>query len=124
MIIHIQDSLLYHGCFPLSKLDLVWNFRNILPITLITEKLMSKCSRAPCMFSKKVTVSDITADLCFNKTAIPYDEFEGNPQTLLITTSRGGHFGFLEGIWPTKETWMNRVNRELLAALKNYEKSP
>ena len=52
---------------------------------------------------------------------IPYGEFEGNPQTLLITTSRGGHFGFLEGIWPIKETWMNRINRELLAALKHYE---
>jgi abhydrolase domain-containing protein 1/3 len=50
--------------------------------------------------------------------AIPYGEFEGNPHTLLIATSRGGHFGYLEGVWPTKETWMNRLNRQLLAALK------
>ena len=53
--------------------------------------------------------------------AIPYTEFEGNPHTLLITTSRGGHFGYLEGIWPNKESWMNRVNRELLAALRHYQ---
>ena len=51
-------------------------------------------------------------------TAIPFDEFEKNPNTLLITTSRGGHFGYLEGLWPTKETWMNRLNRQLLEAFK------
>jgi hypothetical protein len=55
---------------------------------------------------------------CFSPAAIPYGEFEGNPHTLLITTSCGGHFGYLEGVWPTKETWMNRLNRQLLAALK------
>ena len=51
-------------------------------------------------------------------TAIPFNEFEKNPNTLLITTSRGGHFGYLEGLWPTKETWMNRLNRQLLEAFK------
>ena len=55
-----------------------------------------------------------------NASAIPYEEFENNPHTLLITTTRGGHFGYLEGLWPTKQTWMNRVNRELLASLKHY----
>ena len=51
-------------------------------------------------------------------TAIPFEEFEKNPNTLLIATSRGGHFGYLEGLWPTKETWMNRLNRQLLEAFK------
>ena len=50
--------------------------------------------------------------------ALPYDEFERNPHTLLITTSRGGHFGYLEGVWPRRSNWMNGVNRELLGALK------
>ena len=54
----------------------------------------------------------------FPPPAIPYGAFEGNPHTLLIATSRGGHFGFLEGVWPTKETWMNRLNRQLLEAFK------
>ena len=53
--------------------------------------------------------------------AIPYEEFEGNPHTLLITTTSGGHIGFIEGIRPTKATWINRVCGELLEALKNYE---
>ena len=55
----------------------------------------------------------------FPPPAIPYGAFEGNPHTLLIATSHGGHFGFLEGVWPTKETWMNRLNRQLLEAFKN-----
>ena len=51
-------------------------------------------------------------------TALPLAEVEHNPQTLLLLTSHGGHFGFLEGVVPRGETWMNR---QFLSALKYYK---
>ncbi len=54
--------------------------------------------------------------------AIPETGFIANPNTMLVMTSHGGHFGFLEGMGPTiNGTWMNRICRQLLTALKNYD---
>lgn len=54
--------------------------------------------------------------------AVPVEEFENNHSTLLVMTSHGGHFGFLEGFRPhVHATWMNRLCRQMLAALKHYE---
>ena len=54
-------------------------------------------------------------------TAVPVKEFESNPSTLLIMTTHGGHFGFLEGLRPdVNVTWMDRICRQLLVALKQY----
>ncbi|XP_064382894.1 phospholipase ABHD3-like isoform X2 [Halichondria panicea] len=56
------------------------------------------------------------------KESIPETGFIANPNTLLVMTSHGGHFGFLEGLSPTiNSTWMNRICRQLLTALKNYD---
>ena len=51
--------------------------------------------------------------------ALPYSEFEKNENTVLVTTARGGHFGFMEGISPFGMTWMNRAVRQSLSALKH-----
>ena len=51
--------------------------------------------------------------------ALPYSEFEKNENTVLITTTRGGHFGFMEGISPFGKTWMNRAVRQSLSAIKH-----
>ena len=50
--------------------------------------------------------------------AIPISEFERNPNTVLLLTHYGGHFGFIEGAWPRGQSWMNRVLRQYLAAMK------
>ena len=55
----------------------------------------------------------------FLLTALPYSEFEKNENTVLVTTARGGHFGFMEGIVPFGMTWMNRAIRQSLSALKH-----
>ena len=56
-------------------------------------------------------------------TALPYSEFEKNENTVLVTTARGGHFGFMEGIFPFGETWMNRAIRQSLSVLKSISTS-
>lgn len=53
--------------------------------------------------------------------SLPLKGFSSNPHTLLATTSRGGHFGFVEGLLPTSQTWMNRVCREFLTAIRDYK---
>ena len=59
---------------------------------------------------------------CFLSVAIPESGFSANPNTMLVMTSHGGHFGFLEGMGPTiNVTWMNRICRQVLTALKNYD---
>ena len=51
--------------------------------------------------------------------ALPIEEFEANPHTVMVLTSHGGHFGFVEGIYPNDMTWMNRTIRQLLQAFKS-----
>ena len=55
----------------------------------------------------------------FLLTALPYSKFGENENTILVTTTRGGHFGFMEGIVPFGMTWMNRAIRQSLSALKH-----
>lgn len=40
----------------------------------------------------------------FNKfSAIPLKEISESKNVAVVVTSRGGHIGFLEGVWPVKE---------------------
>ena len=50
--------------------------------------------------------------------ALPFEEIESNPHTVMVVTSHGGHIGFIEGVYPHHKTWMNRAVKQLLAALK------
>ncbi len=52
--------------------------------------------------------------------ALPLDEFEKNPLTVMVVTTHGGHFGFLTGLLPRYDTWMNTVCRQFLSAIKTY----
>ena len=50
--------------------------------------------------------------------ALPTKAASSNPRTVLVVSRHGGHFGFLEGILPHGTTWMNRVCRQFLSAVK------
>lgn len=50
--------------------------------------------------------------------SLPFEEFERNTQTVMVVTSHGGHFGFVEGLYPSSKTWMDRALSQILAVLK------
>ena len=56
--------------------------------------------------------------------ALPYSRFDDNENTVLVTTTHGGHFGFLEGLLPFGMTWMNRVVQQSLCAIKHTAFQP
>ncbi|XP_033010913.1 phospholipase ABHD3 [Lacerta agilis] len=49
--------------------------------------------------------------------AIPVEIAKQNPNVALILTSCGGHIGFLEGLWPRKCTYMDRVFKQFVQAV-------
>jgi predicted alpha/beta-fold hydrolase len=51
--------------------------------------------------------------------SIPIHEFERNPNTILILTRYGGHFGFIEGLYPNGPTWIDRLVGQFLATIKS-----
>ena len=57
-----------------------------------------------------------------SSTDYPTTEFNSNSNTILILTKHGGHFGFLEGLYPRGSTWMNRVTQQYLDAMKIFMK--
>ena len=51
---------------------------------------------------------------------LPIEQFNENPNTVLILVKHGGHFGFLEGTVPVEGTWMNRANQQFLESLRVF----
>ncbi|NXN16333.1 ABHD3 Phospholipase, partial [Indicator maculatus] len=49
--------------------------------------------------------------------AIPVEAAKQNANVALVLTSCGGHIGFLEGIWPRKCTYMDRVFKQFVQAV-------
>ncbi|KAF1494643.1 Phospholipase ABHD3, partial [Eudyptula minor novaehollandiae] len=49
--------------------------------------------------------------------AIPVETAKQNANVALVLTSCGGHIGFLEGIWPRKCTYMDRVFKQFVQAM-------
>nr|XP_056710365.1 phospholipase ABHD3 [Euleptes europaea] len=49
--------------------------------------------------------------------AIPVEMAKQNPNVALVLTSCGGHIGFLEGLWPRKCTYMDRVFKQFVQAV-------
>ncbi|KAF4088669.1 hypothetical protein AMELA_G00057540 [Ameiurus melas] len=49
--------------------------------------------------------------------AIPVEVVKQNPNLALLITCHGGHIGFLEGFWPRRSTYMDRVFRQFIKAL-------
>lgn len=49
--------------------------------------------------------------------AIPVETAKQNENVALVLTSCGGHIGFLEGIWPRKCTYMDRVFKQFVQAV-------
>ncbi|KAK1173729.1 phospholipase ABHD3-like [Acipenser oxyrinchus oxyrinchus] len=46
--------------------------------------------------------------------AFPVEAAKQNPNVALLLTSHGGHIGFLEGIWPRRSTYMDRVFKQFM----------
>ncbi|XP_041847907.1 phospholipase ABHD3 isoform X2 [Melanotaenia boesemani] len=49
--------------------------------------------------------------------AIPVEAVKQNPNLALLITCRGGHIGFLEGLWPRHSTYMDRVFKQFAKAV-------
>lgn len=49
--------------------------------------------------------------------AIPVEIAKQNPNVALVLTSCGGHIGFLEGLWPWKCTYMDRIFKQFTQAV-------
>ncbi|XP_062849533.1 phospholipase ABHD3 isoform X2 [Trichomycterus rosablanca] len=49
--------------------------------------------------------------------AIPVEAVKQNPNLALVITCHGGHIGFLEGFWPRRSTYMDRVFRQFVRAV-------
>ncbi|XP_066481097.1 phospholipase ABHD3 [Tiliqua scincoides] len=49
--------------------------------------------------------------------AIPVEIAKQNPNVALVLTSCGGHIGFLEGLWPRKCTYMDRIFKQFIQAV-------
>ncbi|KAM4705978.1 phospholipase ABHD3 [Rhinophrynus dorsalis] len=49
--------------------------------------------------------------------AIPVESAKQNPNVALVLTAYGGHIGFLEGIWPRQQTYMDRIFKQFVKAI-------
>ncbi|KAM4027481.1 phospholipase ABHD3 isoform 2-T2 [Anomaloglossus baeobatrachus] len=49
--------------------------------------------------------------------AIPVESAKQNPNVALVLTAYGGHIGFLEGIWPRQQTYMDRIFKQFVQAV-------
>ncbi|XP_051991053.1 phospholipase ABHD3 isoform X1 [Xyrauchen texanus] len=49
--------------------------------------------------------------------AFPVEAVKQNPNVALLITCHGGHIGFLEGLWPRQNTYMDRVFRQFTKAI-------
>ncbi|XP_064652798.1 phospholipase ABHD3-like isoform X2 [Lineus longissimus] len=51
---------------------------------------------------------------------IPVKEMEANDNIACVITSHGGHIGFLDGLWPRRHTYMNRLYAEFVQAVFSH----
>ncbi len=49
--------------------------------------------------------------------AIPEDVAHSNPNLVLVTTRRGGHIGFMDGLIPTRKNLMDRVLMQFVTVI-------
>lgn len=64
-----------------------------------------------CLFCV-TTISDL-----INLIAIPEEGARSNHNLMLVTTERGGHIGFMEGLLPLKKTFMDRALMQFATAV-------
>ena len=58
------------------------------------------CSQRRCILLAIIIMGYPCIFVFFFLVALPYLRFKENENTVLITTTYGGHFGFLEGLLP------------------------
>ncbi|XP_015678294.1 phospholipase ABHD3 isoform X2 [Protobothrops mucrosquamatus] len=76
---------------------------------------------SPCHKLKKIGIPVLclnSLDDAFSPNhAIPVEIAKQNTNIALILTSCGGHIGFLEGLWPRKCTYMDRIFKQFVQAV-------
>ncbi|XP_058030335.1 phospholipase ABHD3 isoform X1 [Ahaetulla prasina] len=76
---------------------------------------------SPCHKLKKIGIPVLclnSLDDAFSPNhAIPVEIAKQNTNIALILTSYGGHIGFLEGLWPRKCTYMDRIFKQFVQAV-------
>ncbi|XP_054671092.1 phospholipase ABHD3 isoform X1 [Grus americana] len=76
---------------------------------------------SPCRKLKSVGIPVLCLnsvdDVFSPRHAIPVEAAKQNANVALVLTSCGGHIGFLEGIWPRKCTYMDRVFKQFVQAI-------
>ncbi|XP_062918662.1 phospholipase ABHD3 isoform X1 [Mobula hypostoma] len=53
--------------------------------------------------------------------AIPMQSAKQNPNVALLLTAHGGHIGFLEGIFPRRMTYMDRIFKQFIQAVVEHK---
>ena len=64
--------------------------------------VISKAYTGQCFASFVASAQQQTLQCCFQ-------ECKSNLNTILAVTARGGHVAFLEGWWPFRASWMDKV---------------
>ena len=60
--------------------------------------------------------------LIISFSAIPVERVKHSSHACIVVTSHGGHIGFLEGLWPRNESYMDRVFYQFMnMVFNNYE---
>ncbi|XP_053099083.1 phospholipase ABHD3 [Hemicordylus capensis] len=76
---------------------------------------------SPCSRLKRIGIPVLCLnsmdDVFSPNQAIPVETAKQNPNVALVLTSCGGHIGFLEGLWPRKCTYMDRVFKQFVQAV-------
>ncbi|XP_061452751.1 phospholipase ABHD3 [Rhineura floridana] len=79
---------------------------------------------SPCHRLKRIGIPVLCLnamdDVFSPNNAIPVEIAKQNPNVALILTSYGGHIGFLEGLWPRRCTYMDRVFKQFVQAVVEH----
>uniref|UniRef100_A0A8D0L5C7 Phospholipase ABHD3 n=1 Tax=Sphenodon punctatus TaxID=8508 RepID=A0A8D0L5C7_SPHPU len=79
---------------------------------------------SPCRKLKSVGIPVLCLnsmdDIFSPRHAIPVEAAQKNPNVALVLTTCGGHIGFLEGMWPRKCTYMDRVFKQFVQAVVEH----
>lgn len=60
-------------------------------------------------------------DPVVNEEGIPIKNAEKSDYIMLVVTSKGGHLGFLEGLWPSGKNWSDRLMKKFFEIMKNND---
>ena len=57
----------------------------------------------------------------FYVAALPLEETQKNSNLIIATTRTGGHIGFMEGFFPFRKTWIDRLLVQFVAMVFEHD---